>query len=279
MKVMTNLRAIVPLVLALCIALLGSFLTYKWIKSRMTPQQIIKVEADALPICVAAIDLTWGTKISKDNLKAAKFLKESLPSGYFSDLASLEGRVLISPVKQNEPILESRLAPTNVTTGGVAAIVKEGKRAIAVKGDKVIGLSGLIQPGNRVDVLVTLKIPGSKTRKEVTKIVLQDILVLAAGTQIEKNDKGEASPVDVYTLEVDPAEGETLSLSAAQGKLQFALRNVIDTKTVFTKGATISNTLSSFFGNSPKKSGKKQYSIARNTVYEIRGTTTRIKKF
>jgi pilus assembly protein CpaB len=181
------------------------------------------------------------------------FLKESLPPGYFHDPAELEGRVVIFPVKADEPVLESRLAPTSVKTGGISAVVTPGKRAIAVKGDKVIGLAGLIQPGNRVDVLVTLTDP--RKDSEVTKLVLQDVPVLATGEELYKNGDGDASPVDVYTLEVTPEEGEKLSLAAAEGKLQFALRNAIDVDTVLTKGATIPRTLASFRTAVPK--GKK----------------------
>jgi pilus assembly protein CpaB len=144
-------------------------------------------------------------------------------------------------------------------------------RALAVKGDKVIGLSGLIQPGNRVDVLVTFTNPQNK--RDTTKVVLEDILVLATGTEIQKadKDKSETSPVDVFTLEVTPEDGEKLALAAAQGKLQFALRNVIDVETVFTKGATIPDALRSY----KKLSNKKGVvNPAVRKVYVIKGTKT-----
>ncbi len=99
-----------------------------------------------------------------------------------------------------------------------------------------------------MDVLVTIEDP--KTKQDITKVVLEDILVLATGVEVEKNEKkGEGektSPVDVYTLEVTPDEGEKLSLAATQGKLHFALRNAIDKETVLTAGATIPKTLSSY---------------------------------
>jgi pilus assembly protein CpaB len=134
------------------------------------------------------------------------------------------------------------LAPASIDTGGVSAIVTPGKRALAVKGDKVIGISGFINPGNRVDVLVTM----TEKKREVTKIVLENVPVLATGTQMTVNDKGEPAPVDVYTLEVTPVEGEKLTLAATKGRLQFALRNITDTETVLTRGATVSKTLASF---------------------------------
>jgi pilus assembly protein CpaB len=137
-----------------------------------------------------------------------------------------------------------------VKVGGVSAVIKKGMRAVAVKGDKVIGISGFIQPGNRVDVLVTLKDP--KSRIEITKMVLSNVLVLATGTEIQEKNDGKPSPVDVYTLEVDPEQAEKLALAATEGKLQFALRNMTDMETILTKGATVSQTLASLRGVDPK---------------------------
>jgi pilus assembly protein CpaB len=180
-------KAVLPIALALVIALSGSVFLYKWLEAQTKPKEVVKVESEAVPIAVTAVDLAWGTKIQKEMLKTTPFLVESLPPGYFSDPSSLEGRVLITALKQNEPVTESKLAPEDVRTGGVSAILKPGKRAIAVKGDKVIGISGFIQPGNLVDVLVTLTDPRSK--KEVTKLVLEKIPVLATGTEIQENGK------------------------------------------------------------------------------------------
>lgn len=238
-------KAVFPILVAIMIALIGAFAASKWFKKQASN---VKCETigETAQIAVAAVDLSKGTKLTAETLTLAAFVKNNLPSGYFTNIAGPNGRVLLSPLKKNELILESKLAPVSVTTGGVSAVIPPGKRAIAVKGDKVLGLSGLIQPENHVDVLVSITNP--ETKNEVTKIVLEDILVLAANTQIEKGAKeGEAAPVDVYTLEVTPEEGEMLSLAATQGKLQFALRNPMDMDKVLTSGATISDTLASFY--------------------------------
>ena len=269
---MARWKAVLPVVLALVVALTASILIYKWLQRQTAPKDLIKVEAEAsaVPVAVAKVDLAWGTKLKPEMIKSVPYLIESLPSGYRSDLGSLKGRVLNAPLKRNEAILESKLAPTEVTTGGVSTIVKPGKRALAVKGDKVLGISGFILPGNRVDVLVTLTDP--RTERQVTKIVLENILVLASGTEIQDKDKSGPAPVDVYTLEVTPEEGEKLALAATQGRLQFALRGVFDTETVLTKGATIGKTLSSF--RPPVKTRKRA-----STVEVIKGEEVGKKKF
>jgi len=270
---MNKWSGFLPITVALIIALGGSIFTYSWIKKQASLNHIATDKADAVSIAVAAHDLPWGAQITKEDIQMVPFLKESITPDYFTDVSKLEGRVAIAALKEKEPILESRLAPTSVTSGGISAVVKPGKRALAVKGDKVIGISGFIKPGNRVDVLVTLKDP--RTDEEMNKLVLQDILVLATGTEVAKEGRGEkgTAPVDVYTLEVTPEEGEKLALAATEGKLQFALRNTTDGEKVYTKGASIPDALSSYNFSKPtaaKKSGKAP--VSATTVQTIKGT-------
>jgi pilus assembly protein CpaB len=186
-------------------------------------------------------------------LKKVDFLKGSLKGGYFSDSSSLVGRVLIYPVKANEPIFESRLAPMDVKVGGVAAVITPQKRAVAVKVDKVIGVSGYIHPGNRVDVLITLGT--GKTYAPVTKTILENVLVLAVGSETKerKGFEEKSSPTDVITLEVTPEEAEKLALGATEGRLQLALRNFSDTGNVVTQGTTLSTLLGSYSQGSTKE--------------------------
>jgi len=235
---MGKLKPVVPIVLSLIIAVAGTIYLYKWVERQRGPKEVVQVEnTEAAPIVVSAGNLPWGTKLKPEMIKTAPYLKESLPVGYFSSTTDLKDRVLVTPLKLNEPITEAKLAPTSVKTGGVSAVLKPGMRAIAVKGDKVIGISGFINPGNRVDVIVTVEEP--KTKEIKAKIFLENTVVLATGTQIEKNEKGEPMPVDVYTLEVSPEQAEKVALAASEGRLQFALRGVTDSEDLSTKGITV----------------------------------------
>jgi pilus assembly protein CpaB len=280
---MSRFKAVIPLVVALGLALITSGLIYKWVNQNRAPEKEASVVEESVPVAVAVTDLKWGTKLTPEMITMVPFFKESLPVDHIADAETLVGRVLIFPLREKESITESKLAPTTVTTGGVAAVVKPGKRAVAVKGDKVIGLSGLIRPGDRVDVLVTLVDP--RTKREMTKLVLEDILVLATGAEIQKAQGKEqaaedTSPYDVYALEVTPEEGERLALAASEGKLQFALRNATDTDSVRTTGVTIPKALSSLTpdvprpvksdGPSPKK--KSIVKKKRSTVEVIKGS-------
>lgn len=222
--------------LAVVVALVVTYLIHGWLK-QMTNTQVRERETQS--VVVAAVDLPWGTSITSSMIKTMPYLKESLPPGHFTDPTAPVGRTIIYPMKANEPLFESQLAPTSVSMGGVAALVTPKKRAMAVKVDKIVGVSGFIHPGNRVDVLVTLS-QSTRSQDPMTKIVLENILVLATGTELEKTGKQEKpAQVDVITLEVTPEEGEKLALAASEGKLQLALRNYTDTTTSATQGTTI----------------------------------------
>jgi len=239
---MQKSRPILLLVGAVIIALITSITAYKWLKKEASVKE---ASLQTRPVAVAVVDLPWGTALGKEMIKTTLFLKGSLPQGEcFADAASLEGKVLVMPVRANEPILRSRLAPDSIKAGGVAAVVNPNKRAMAVKVDKVIGVSGFVHPGNRVDVLVSLQ-KAEKDNTPITKIVLQNIPVLATGTEIEQKGRNEKPiQVDVITLELTPEEAEKLALATTEGKIQLALRNYNSSEEVATRGETISSLLS-----------------------------------
>jgi pilus assembly protein CpaB len=268
---MGKLKAFIPIVLALVIAVGGSALIYQYMQEQSTPQQAVKMEDQKIttvPVVVSTTDLAWGTELTKEMIKKVPFLQESLPTGYHSEPEDLVGRILISQLTANEPITEGRLAPEDVTSGGVSAVLESGMRAIAVPGNKVSGISGFIRPGNQVDVLVTMEDPDSE--EDITKLVLEKIPVLATGTQIQEGKNGEPSPVDVYTLKVSPEEAEKLTLASSRGKLQFALRNIKDQESVLTEGANIADTLDSLKVSKPKPIAKASpRRVAPRQVYTV----------
>ena len=237
-------KRLIFLILALAIAAAVSFLTYKVVKEKPVGKPTAKVETEL--IAVATKDLDRGGQLTKEDMRQVPFLKDSLPLGAHTDATKLVGRTLILSLKKTEPILESKLAPTGTTAGGLAVIVSPKKRAMSVKVDKVIGVSGFINPGHFVDVLVSIKKPG-KQAGYITKIILENILVLSSGTQLQEGAEKDSKGVDVITLEVTPKEAEKLALALNQGKIQLALRNYSDTEDELTRGATVSTLLSSYY--------------------------------
>lgn len=238
------MRALIPVLLSILIALGGSYFLYNWLnKQRASDQPVTVKETRAVPVVVTTADLAWGTKLVAEGLATKPYFEESLPDGYYSDPQELVGRILVTPLVAGEPVLESRLAPQTLSQGGIPAVLKPGTRAVAVQGNKVLGVAGFIHPGNRVDVLLTVNNPD--IGEEFTKTIMENMLVLASGTQLVKNSDGSTSPVDVYTLEVTPDQGERLTLAANEGRLQFALRGAVDDEMVLTKGVTLPEILKS----------------------------------
>jgi pilus assembly protein CpaB len=245
--------------LAVCMALVTSVLVYNWLQRQpKVVEKVIGARTDT--VAVAVSDLFWGTKLTPEHIKLVPFPTGSLPEGHFSTLEDVQGRVLVANLRTNEPILEYKLAPREVTMGGVAAVTRPEKRAMAVKVDDVIGVAGFINPGNHVDVLVTID-----NSPPITKTVLQNVLVLATGPDLDRKGKEEKpSSVKVITLEVTPEEGEKLALAATEGKVVLALRNQLNAEAVLTKGATIPALLNSYRAREEVKREEPKAAVKSN---------------
>ncbi len=142
-------------------------------------------------------------------------------------------------------MLESALAPTDITRGGMAAIINPQKRAMAVKVDDVVGVAGFLQPGHLVDVLVSIEQPGTQ-KDQITKTVLENIPILSVGTQAEETAEKSPKRVTVVTLEVSLDEGEKLAMAVNEGRIQLALRGYTDTDQILTKGINVASLLKSY---------------------------------
>lgn len=198
-------------------------------------------------IAVAKVAIPLGTKIVSEQLMMVQFSKESTPDGAFNSSEKLVGRVAVMNIAAREPITEARLAPEG-SAGGLSAVIPEGYRAMTVKVDDVVGISGFIMPGTNVDVVVVIT-PEDKTgmnlQGPISKIVLQNIRVLANGQNIDKpQDQREANSVKAVTLQVTPDQAEKLALASSEGKLQLVMRNSTDQGDEQTIGVTKRSLLS-----------------------------------
>ncbi len=178
---------------------------------------------------MAKVEIPIGTKIIAEQLTMVQFPKESTPDGVFEAPEKVVGRVAVVNIAPREPITESRLAPEG-TAGGLSAVIPEGYRAMTVKVDDVVGISGFIMPGTLVDIVVVIRPDDSSgSQGPISKIVLQNIKVLANGQNIDKpENQRDANSVKVATLLVTPEQAEKLALASSEGKLQLVMRNSID---------------------------------------------------
>jgi pilus assembly protein CpaB len=196
-------------------------------------------------VAVAKVEIPIGSKIVAEQITLVQFPKESTPDGTYDSVEKLAGRVAVVNIAAREPITEARLAPEG-TAAGLSAVIPEGYRAMTVKVDDAAGISGFIQPGTMVDVVVTIDpAEGASRQDPVSKIVLQNIKVLASGQNIDKpEDEREAKSVKAVTLQVTPEQAEKLALASAEGRLQLVMRNQIDQGDEQTPGVNKRNLLS-----------------------------------
>jgi pilus assembly protein CpaB len=185
-------------------------------------------------VAVAARDLPMGTVLESRDVRLVEWPANVIPMGYAVSASDLVGRGLITPLRANEPILSSKLADRG-SGGGLSILIPEGMRAVSVRVDEVIQVAGFATAGTRVDVLLTYNMDGPTQ----TRTILQNIQALAAGQTIERDMEGKPLAVSVITLLVTPAQGERLALAANEGRIQLALRNVLDSKEVPTTGARL----------------------------------------
>jgi pilus assembly protein CpaB len=187
-------------------------------------------------VAVAKVAIPVGTKIVPEQITVVQFPGESTPDGAFDDPQKLAGRVAIMNIAAREPVTEARLAPVG-TAGGLSAVIPEGYRAMTVKVDDVVGISGFIMPGTLVDIVVVINPADTGTQDPISKIVLQNIKVLANGQNIDQpEDQREANSVKAVTLLVTPEQAEKLALASSEGKLQLVMRNSTDQGDEETKG-------------------------------------------
>ena len=231
-----NRRLFSILVSAFLVAAICSYLVYRVVGNRLGA-----VQQRTTRVIVAVNDVKLGSVLRDADLSTTDIVG-TIPKGAILKPADAVGRGVVSDLYQGEPILESRLAAVG-SGGGLAATIRQGMRACAVKVDEVVGVAGFVTPGMRVDVLISGLPPGPVNPSEGTKVktLLQNIAVLSAGTDIQKDAEGKPQQVQVVNLLVTPDQAEILSLASNQTHIQLVLRNPLDTQMAKTTGTAVGN--------------------------------------
>lgn len=232
-----NRRLTAILLTAFVVAIACSYLVFRIVGNRLgAPRhQVTRIVA-------AARDIKLGSVLSNADLTTIE-IAGNLPQGAILKPTAAVGRGVLSDLYLGEPILESRLAAPG-SGGGLAATIPQGMRACAVKVDQVVGVAGFATPGMRVDVLISGNPPGStnaNSQGSQVRTLLQNIQVLSAGTDIQRDAEGKPQQVQVVNLLVTPPQAEALSLASNQTKIQLVLRNPLDTKFAVTPGTGLAH--------------------------------------
>lgn len=271
-------RLKIALVVAVFFGLIAAYGIYNFLSHRQK-------EADSLraanqDIVVAAQDIPPGTTLNdeavkKGMLKTTPWPKTSIPAGAFSSTQQIIGKVNRVKILANEPILESRLAGEGA---GLTVRLESGKRALAVRVDEIIGVSGFIVPDDRVDIILTTTPLGADQSNKISKIVLQNKRVLSVAQSTEQKD-GKPQLARSMTLEVTPEEAEKLSLASQEGQIAMALRGLGDDIQTSTIGSNKRDLLA--LAAAPRKSGESGTAPPpdKYRVEVIHGSTRNVVEF
>jgi len=232
---------IIVSVIALLIAGGASLLANNYLKKHSGSQ------SQGVAVAVASTEIPVGTRLSATHFKLAAWPKEALVQGYQNDVKKLTGRVAVRPMSAGDIVTEAKLLPqAGSPAGGIMTyMVPQGHRAVTVAVNEVAGVAGFITPGCKVDVVLTTPKPGATTHTEnISKIILQNVPVLASGQGTEQKE-GKPVLVQTVTLDLTPADAEMLIVGGGvnKGALQLLLRNAVDVAAVDTKGATVAKAL------------------------------------
>jgi pilus assembly protein CpaB len=229
----SGLKALVFLVVALAAAVGSALLLTRYMDARLAAARVPTEK-----VVVASLDLPVGAEIRTENLRLVDWPAASRPQGAFRDVKEAEGKVVSVRMVKDEPVLSSKLSGGGAGTG-LAALLPQSMRAVAVRVDDVVGVAGFVQPGDTVDVIVTMR-PEGPNAVTTSKIILQNIRVLAVGKDLDHGPRGADRTMlaTVATLMVNSEQSERLALAATQGKILLSLRSAADADTVATQGVT-----------------------------------------
>jgi len=235
-----NRRLLTILLIAFVVASACTFLVYRILGHMLVASKPIPTTK----VVAAAADIKLGTVLTASDLTTTQ-IAGTPPKGAILKPEDAIGRGVISNIYQGEPIVDSRLAPAG-SGGGLAATIPDGMRACAVKVDEVVGVAGFVTPGMRVDVLASGTPPDANNQQGTeSRTILQNIEVLSAGTDIQKDSEGKPQQVQVVNLLVTPEQAQTLTLASSQLRIQLVLRNPLDTKVVPVSATAISGLFAS----------------------------------
>ena len=217
---MNRNKWLIVIAVALALSLALTFLIIGIVKKRLQPPEL------TAKVVVAAKNLSVGMTITDGDVKLADWPKSYPLEGSFGDLEPVLGRGVVTSIYPNEPVLDAKLAPREAGTG-LPSMIPDGMRAVSVKTNDVIGVAGFVLPGTRVDVILIGKPVDNGVA--ASRIILENVQVVTAGTNVEQDANGRPQNVSVVTLLVSPEQAQKLAL-AGSDKIQLALRNPLDTE-------------------------------------------------
>ena len=241
---MDRKKILVVVGVAALLALIASAGAYKFLSESGRVAE--KARLQTVGIVVAVVDIPLGATINTNQVAVSAWPKENYPKDAIADPKTVIGRTALRDFVRGEPVIEGKLVPMNKPAGLLSLRVPQGMRAFSVKVNEVVGVGGFIVPDAMVDVVVTTAISSSRQQDQISKIVLENVRVLAAGQVVEQQKDNKPVTVNTVTLAVTPDDAEKLALASNDGKIQLILRNYADSDNVVTGGIDKGRLLSSY---------------------------------
>lgn len=222
------------MLIAISFGLLAAYGIFSFLRQQRLDSE--RFRSSLQEIIVAAKEIPSGATLTSDMVKSTSYLRASVPPGAFSSLQQVTGKVAKTTLTVGEPILPSRIGDK----AGLTVLLTPGYRAIAVRVNEIIGVSGFIAPNDRVDVIALATPPSAANEpaKQISKIVLQNKRVLSVAQTVNEPKDGKPQIASSITLELTPEEAEKLSLASIEGQIVLALRSSQDDNIVRTEGST-----------------------------------------
>jgi len=198
---------------------------------------LLQPRQEMVELVVARRDLRRGERVGPDTMAVRSVPREYAPGGAVTPdgFDAVAGARLLLPMRSGEPLLPSAVVATD--SGAISGRVRPGVRAMTIAVDEVNSLSGMLQPGDRIDLMLSVRLPGPGgiVQPEVTRTVMQDVPVMATGRQSRAgsfDDAPAGRPYTAITVEVNPDQAQRLVVAQRAGKLTAVLRNPGDRRAV-----------------------------------------------
>jgi pilus assembly protein CpaB len=218
---------------ALAIGLVAAIGANRYISNQLAAAESRDKNKQTVKVVVARSDLVRGTKLTAENVAVRAIPVEYAHSGAVSpeQFDRVENETLAYNIKGGEAILWAELEGKRAAT--FSTRVATGRRAMSIAVDEISSISGMLEPGDSVDLMLTIDQHGRK----VTFPVIQSVQVLAAGQRVTTETTGEKRSYSTITLDTTPEEARRLIIARDAGKLTALLRNPLDKNAISnTKG-------------------------------------------
>ena len=227
-----NTRLILIFITALIFAAIAAMLANNWIKNKAKPE-----EAVTSKVVMAAQDIPFGVKLETFHIETIDWPGDKVPTDSFGNVDDVIGSITKNNFYAGEVITPKRITE-HLGGSTLSSLISQNSRAISIRVDDVVGVSGFVLPGNHVDILATRITRINGNTKAKSRTILENIKVLAVD-QEASTDKEKPAIVKSVTLELKPEQAETISEAMQEGKIQLTLRNPLDSNRVARKGEPV----------------------------------------